>query len=440
MTGAGKSALGNLIANQQVFVSADDTASVTNPDSVLRYDAQDSSLQLLDTIGLGDTEIDQDKVTANIRDVALSAPHGVDVLLFVMRHARITDDAIARLIYVTEYLWGQDCLQNLYVVVTFASKFVVKRHEANEWIFRQAELNWRFKHIFNLVDNNTDRFIFVDNPSTESEEPNADERQGASREAVMRVLAAHPRDVIPPFTHALMKRAQKMVDPHLPEEREQEVKALSRQGSTDLETTASSDLGHERRRQGSKTSAQSSQSSQAGTKKSADPAVLENARKRRAEAKAKRLVVYRKALEEVKQNPAFKQEVARHAEAATMKFAQRYQHQADETKGKSGVPTTNPVVACKKMLSSLGSKFKSKAGVEPKRPTSHAKSGARGSPDLSQRQRMRSPSPDVSQRQRMWSPSPADVSQRQRRRSPASPHPGDASGGLQVRSPRRHSV
>ena len=82
---------------------------------------------------------------------ALSAPHGVDAMVFVMRSGRITDDVIARclsckhsshiqyvaqvrrtttgtwycrLIYATEYLWGTECLLNLYIVVTYGSRYV----------------------------------------------------------------------------------------------------------------------------------------------------------------------------------------------------------------------------------------------------------------------------------------------------------------------------
>merc|ERR1719401_3363281 len=50
-----------------------------------------------------------------------------------MRNARITDDAIARLIYVTEFLWGQECLLNLYIVVTFAPRYMRNRAEARAW-------------------------------------------------------------------------------------------------------------------------------------------------------------------------------------------------------------------------------------------------------------------------------------------------------------------
>merc|ERR1711870_55508 len=183
MTGAGKSALGNLLANSQHFTSGDDTASITNADSVMKFEAEDRSLMVLDTIGLGDTEIDQEKVAASIRDVALSAPNGIDVLMYVMRNARITDDAIARLIYVTEYLWGHECLLNLYIVVTYASRYLASRSDANAWIQRQVEINWRFKHIYSIVGNNPNRFVFIDNPDPSSGEPNLEDRYFASRTA-----------------------------------------------------------------------------------------------------------------------------------------------------------------------------------------------------------------------------------------------------------------
>ena len=177
----------------------------------MRFEAADDSFFILDTIGLGDTEIDQDKVVASIRDVALSAVNGVDAMCFVMRNARITDDAIARLIYVTEYLWGTECLLNLYVIVTFASRYLANREDANQWIDRQVELNWRFKHIYDLVGQNPYRFIFIDNPSIDSGEPNVEERQAASKRALMTAFVKHPRDVIPPFTHAVMQKAKQLV-------------------------------------------------------------------------------------------------------------------------------------------------------------------------------------------------------------------------------------
>lgn len=73
MTGSGKSALGNLLAGYDHFQSGDDTASVTNTQSVMKYEAPDRSLVVLDTIGLGDTEIDQDSGCKHPRFRLISA-------------------------------------------------------------------------------------------------------------------------------------------------------------------------------------------------------------------------------------------------------------------------------------------------------------------------------------------------------------------------------
>ena len=101
-----------------------------------------------------------------------------------MRNARITDDYITRLIYVTEFLWGPECLLNLYILITFAPKYLKSRAEANAWINRQVEINWRFKHIFSIVGNNPNRFIFVDNPDLESGELGIEDRRQAFANAI----------------------------------------------------------------------------------------------------------------------------------------------------------------------------------------------------------------------------------------------------------------
>lgn len=240
MTGAGKSALGNMIADETVFQSGDDTASVTNLDSIMKFEAEDRSLVVLDTIGLGDTEIDQEKVVANIRDVALSAPNGVDCLFYVMRNARITDDAISRLIYVTEYLWGDDSLLNLYIVVTCSARYAKNRTEAEEWIKKQVEINWRFKHIYGIVGNSPNRFIFIDNPDPDSGELLIEERREASHEAIFKVLCQHPRDAVPPFTQAMMKQVAEMtkVEREALDEKEKEVQRLQNEVSKKTKASA----------------------------------------------------------------------------------------------------------------------------------------------------------------------------------------------------------
>jgi len=207
MTGAGKSSVGNCIAGFNAFEVSDSLASVTNLDSVMRYHTPDSSLILLDTIGLGDTELEQEQVVASIRDMAVSATDGIDVLFFVMKNTRLADDAIARLIYVIEYLWTDECLLNLYVIVTCAPRYLAVPADGLAWIEKQLS-NWRFAYIYKLVGENPNRFIFVDNPDVESGEPNVAERQLASRNALMKALVNHPREIIPAWTTERMRDAQ----------------------------------------------------------------------------------------------------------------------------------------------------------------------------------------------------------------------------------------
>lgn len=243
LTGSGKSSLGNLIAGSEIFNTSNNTVSATNLDSLKSYEASDGSLVVLDTIGLGDTELEQDKVAASIRDVALSAPNGIDILLYVMRNNRICDGALARLIYVMQYLWGDESLLNLYVVVTHASQYVQNRKEAEEFIHKQAEADWRFHHIFTMVGNNPDRFIFVDNPALDSGEPEVQRRRASSRKELFRAFCSHPRDTVPPFTASMMKKVQQLVKDERSQldEKQQAVarlqKAIDKQPSSDLDAS-----------------------------------------------------------------------------------------------------------------------------------------------------------------------------------------------------------
>eukprot|EP00930_Biecheleria_cincta_P026029 TRINITY_DN18417_c0_g1_i1.p1 TRINITY_DN18417_c0_g1~~TRINITY_DN18417_c0_g1_i1.p1 ORF type:complete len:751 (-),score=175.43 TRINITY_DN18417_c0_g1_i1:389-2605(-) len=213
MTGAGKSSLGNVIANSEIFGTGDDTASVTNLDSVMHYEAEDGSLSLLDTIGLGDTEINQDKVAASIRDVAVASPGGIDILLYVMPAiGRMSDDAIARLIYVVEYLWGEQKLPNLYIVVTGATRYSLDRKAGDEWIARQVELNWRFKHIYEMVDHDVNRFVFVDNPDSNSGEPQVEQRRSRSYKTMFKVFYNHQSRQVSAITHVLSRKVRFFVE------------------------------------------------------------------------------------------------------------------------------------------------------------------------------------------------------------------------------------
>eukprot|EP00931_Biecheleriopsis_adriatica_P087969 TRINITY_DN62372_c0_g1_i1.p1 TRINITY_DN62372_c0_g1~~TRINITY_DN62372_c0_g1_i1.p1 ORF type:complete len:524 (-),score=161.36 TRINITY_DN62372_c0_g1_i1:131-1666(-) len=315
MTGAGKSALGNLIADDAIFASGDDTASVTNLDSIMKYEAEDGALTLMDTIGLGDTEIDQEKVVSSIRDVALSAPNGVDCLFYVMRNARITDDAIARLIYVTEYLWGSESLLNLYIVVTCAARYLQSRKDAEEWIQRQVEINWRFKHIYSIVGNNPNRFIFIDNPDPASGEPETEERREKSHQAIMKCLCQHPRDAVPPFTQAMMKQVAEMTK----KEREELDKKEKEMQRLQAEVKKSKKVLPKKKPR--RASQKSQDSNDSPIQKSEADLALESLMAKAKEDYQVAQKAMQKKLNEVKEDKTFQAAVRQQAERATFRFS-----------------------------------------------------------------------------------------------------------------------
>lgn len=344
MTGAGKSSLGNLIAGMSAFETGDNTSSVTNLDSVMRFAADDGSIVLLDTIGLGDTEIDQEKVVASIRDVALSAPNGVDVLLFVMRNSRITDDAIARLIYVTEYLWGHECLLNLYIVVTCAARYLSNWEAGKEWIQRQAEINWRFKHIYSIVGYNPHRFIFVDNPDAASGELNVEERHQASRNALMKTLAQHPRNVIPPFTSAMMKRAQELTKNQRTklEEKEKEVERWQQE----LEQKAPKTPRDKKKR-----------TPETQAEKAIEDEIEKNLTKAKEDKEAAKQEMDNKLIE-VKADKEFHEEAVREGNLATMRFANQFQlAPMGRPEDDQGEKKDDSSQACRRMADKLTTRF-----------------------------------------------------------------------------------
>mmetsp|Transcript_89698 Transcript_89698/g.159380 ORF Transcript_89698/g.159380 Transcript_89698/m.159380 type:complete len:576 (-) Transcript_89698:268-1995(-) len=345
MTGAGKSSLGNCIAGFNAFEVSDSLASVTNLDSVMRYTDENSSLILLDTIGLGDTELDQEQVVASIRDMAISATDGIDVLFFVMKNTRLADDAIARLIYVIEYLWTDECLLNLYVVVTCAPRYLAVPADGLAWIEKQLS-NWRFAYIYKLVGENPNRFIFVDNPDSESGEPNCAERQLASRNALMKALVTHPRDIIPPWTSERMRDAQgrTKVQREALQQRAEEVL----QAETALEKSTM--------KQRSSKSKLPPQPASESPPASADEDFKEQSALKLLEEKRSKLkqaeVELSKALSSVAADTSFKEMAVKEGQNATARFAQQYRA-ADPDKLDASSKPAGAVQAAKRLMNSL---------------------------------------------------------------------------------------
>lgn len=212
-TGAGKSHLANLLVGYKAFDSGDSLASVTGTDSVKQACSSDKSLMVLDTIGFGDTQLPRETVVKSLRDTALEAPGGIDMLLFILKKERVTTSEQETLAYVTQDLFGKDCLPNLYMVITHAGR-VAKDVELREpWLKEQIAASVPFASIVQTFGPNpAQRMAFVENPDPAEAEDEEDRSLAERRRlrALADIRSLFENHNVPPFQHGLMNRASEI--------------------------------------------------------------------------------------------------------------------------------------------------------------------------------------------------------------------------------------
>jgi len=215
----------------------------------------------------------------------------------------------------------------------------------------------------------------------------------------MEKLALHPRDTVPPFSHAIMKRAQELAEVELRELqlRQKELQELlwreddwkdcnaletfrSKDGeSISSASTATPAATPAQKGASVKTEKRSSKSgvvpggkpggAAAGGGERVEDKKLSEVRQLRAQAKAKRGAAekaLKKKLEEVKADPLFQEQVTEEAGRATSSFTQAAegrgsllakQDVSNADSGKNAAPDSL-VTACKRMVGTLTSKMR----------------------------------------------------------------------------------
>lgn len=227
-TGSGKSSLGNLLLNWPFFDTGDSLSSITNDVSVKRGAAVDGSLVVLDTPGFCDTSLTQDEVVKSIRDIAVEAQSGpnggIDLLFFIMKKERFTAQEHEVFLFIINYLFGPECIDNLYVVVSHAQKLAVDEARAERWLQDQVEGSAKFADVYDAVGRNPRKFLFVENPDVcnaddSDEERNFSNKQQRAREKLLSLVQSFR---LPPYRHDLIKLAQEAYNRHLAAQKEQE--------------------------------------------------------------------------------------------------------------------------------------------------------------------------------------------------------------------------
>lgn len=153
---------------------------------------------------------------------ALEAPGGIDALLFVLKKERVTAAEQETLAYVTQLLFGPDCLPNLYMVVTHAGRLAKDAELREPWIREQADASPPFGAMLaTLGADPAQRVAFVEN-SDPTEAEDAEDRllvEKRRRRALDDIVSLLERHGAAPYRHGIMRRAGELQAAHLEEMR-----------------------------------------------------------------------------------------------------------------------------------------------------------------------------------------------------------------------------
>eukprot|EP00435_Cladocopium_sp_Y103_P040379 s462_g11.t1 len=159
--------------------------------------------------------------------IFLLAPDGVDVLLFVMKKDRVTVAEQETLAYVTQLLFGPECLPNLYMVITHAGRLAKETQRQEAWLQEQVAASPYFAAMIAFLGPEPlSRLLFVENTDLAEAEDEAERGLAEKRRtrALQDVYTMLQRHKAPPFRHSIMRRAGELQAAHL-ESLRQELKS-----------------------------------------------------------------------------------------------------------------------------------------------------------------------------------------------------------------------
>ncbi|PRP78083.1 GTPase IMAP family member 4-like [Planoprotostelium fungivorum] len=181
ITGSGKSAIGSTIVNkladdgsvQPVFSVSDSPISHTKECSTATFQLNGRLISVTDFQGVLDTADDPVVVRSNIVN-SMRQLKTIDILLFVVKKDRLTEDTVNAILYIVEAILGPQGAKNSVLVITNSTSAQMNNTVENgkpagdKWI-REASINTELKA---LIDALNHRCIFVDNPQFNSSQTN----------------------------------------------------------------------------------------------------------------------------------------------------------------------------------------------------------------------------------------------------------------------------
>ena len=211
-TGAGKSSCGNTLANTtNSFTESDGSVSETKcvdaKTFVLDWSGKEYEVTIVDTIGIGDTQLSADEVLLRLAEACSECSDGINAVFFVTGGRFTVEEADAWDI-MWQVLFGKEVLEHTTIVRTKFRKF--QDHDAVKE--DRSKLEEEGGPAASRILPHVENFLYVDNPPLQY---GGQEHRKHSREILLNHLILNcDKSFVPPVMNEVKQRVTRHVEAH----------------------------------------------------------------------------------------------------------------------------------------------------------------------------------------------------------------------------------
>ncbi|MCE8162856.1 MAG: protein kinase [Candidatus Moeniiplasma glomeromycotorum] len=174
-TGSGKSTLANVISGTSKFKESNSSASVTKDIQVEKFVEDDIKYEIIDTVGIGDTQLKKEEVLDKIAEAVYLARNGISKVLFVT-NGRFDQFEMSIYSLLSTIIFDKNVTNYTTIVRTKFPEFEdeeERQKDIEKMMSSEGELS-------NIIKSCQQRVIHIDNPSLDvdaADDESDDERE-----------------------------------------------------------------------------------------------------------------------------------------------------------------------------------------------------------------------------------------------------------------------
>jgi energy-coupling factor transporter ATP-binding protein EcfA2 len=188
-TGNGKSTLANVLVKTNKFTESEFAVSQTRKIQIEEFEEDGIKYQVIDTVGIGDTNMSLDKVLRKLALMGYSVKDGVNQILFVT-DGRLSEEAKSTYDLLEKVVFDENVAKYTTVIRT---KFAGFRSE--EKIKEEKESMIKNSGSLKDLIEKCNKMIFTDNPSVDIDDEKEKEQKQARRKESRKILLNHLESV-----------------------------------------------------------------------------------------------------------------------------------------------------------------------------------------------------------------------------------------------------